>query len=292
MDVTVNPGFTTYPTVPGHQYRLSGILRGQGSTSVILAALVSVGFTGVSVWPPTASLPMDWPSESTPAPADGEMVFRAEGTWTKSDPMPTSVQVAGGGTLTFFQVWDHSSDFRTVAIISKSLPTQASTNVGLKTVGAVAALGVAGLLAYAAIRRGRQPQFGVRENPIQYDSTTSYKGIPIHVHLTDDRYCADFSALERFVSGQGGNVCAPTRTDAISEARYKIDVALQGSEQPGVPKTETVIYRKVPLAIYSIHLKGRELWHWKTPHVHSLVSYGTRSKAIAHAKSYIDRQFE
>jgi hypothetical protein len=67
-------------------------------------------------------------------------------------------------------------------------------------------------------------------NPIQYQTTITYRGIPLHVHqfAYDDKtgYCADYRAVEQVVAGAGGQVCASTQAEAVASAKQKLDRVL------------------------------------------------------------------
>ncbi len=65
-----------------------------------------------------------------------------------------------------------------------------------------------------------------KPNPIDYHSSITHQGIPIHIHITDGRYCADYRAVDRFAPGKGDVVCAKTKSDAEQQAKRAVTVAL------------------------------------------------------------------
>ena len=61
------------------------------------------------------------------------------------------------------------------------------------------------------------------KNPINFESTVVYRGIPIHIHLEDGIYCADYSALDRIAPHHGNKTCSKTKERAIAYAKLAID---------------------------------------------------------------------
>jgi hypothetical protein len=76
-------------------------------------------------------------------------------------------------------------------------------------------------------KQERRVQFYKRlPNPVRYDSSFTVHGVPVHVHLHDGRYCADYRAVDRFAPGKGAVTCASTKEEAEDQARMAVTAAL------------------------------------------------------------------
>jgi len=64
-------------------------------------------------------------------------------------------------------------------------------------------------------------------NPVRYETTFDHHGVPVHVHREDidgrATYCADYRAVEMTLPGSGGVVCGPDKSEAMNEAKRRID---------------------------------------------------------------------
>lgn len=105
----ITPGLQTYPTQAGQRYRLFGLVRGL-SDSDAANSLAMLGLGGLTYYPQGSQLPTDWPSAQEPQVPNypDEQVFRAEGTWTGSGPMPSAATMPGGAAV-IYALWQYSS---------------------------------------------------------------------------------------------------------------------------------------------------------------------------------------
>ena len=165
MNTDITPGFTTYPTTQGQDLRIFGVVRGTATGSpndvsdqTATDALQQLGFNALTYYPNGAVLPADWPTdEPSPQITADEKVFRAEGIWQKSSPLPTATSVAGGA-LILFAVWNVTPDVAPPPPITVSGGFSSPSNLVLWIGGTLLGLGVVG--AYLLNRKGR-----LYENP-------------------------------------------------------------------------------------------------------------------------------
>lgn len=68
---------------------------------------------------------------------------------------------------------------------------------------------------------------GLQENPVEYHSTSRIQGIPVHVHLSDGRYCVDTRAVDKYTPGRGEVTCHKNKDAALQHARKVIEDALR-----------------------------------------------------------------
>ncbi len=136
----ITPGLQTYPTQTGQRYRLFGFVRGI-SDSDAANALAMLGLGGLTYYPQGSQLPSDWPSaqEPTVQPSPDEQVFRAEGTWTGSGPMPSAAMTPNGAAI-IYALWQYTP---APMPISSQLGSDSSSNWMLYLGGALLLGGVA-----------------------------------------------------------------------------------------------------------------------------------------------------
>jgi hypothetical protein len=221
VNTPIYPGFTTYATENGQRYRLFGLVRGNVTDSDAANMLAAMGLASVTFYPQGSHLPSDWPKdEPTLQPSSDERFFRAEGTWSKNEPMPTAASTNAGAVI-IYALWQYTAEAKPI-----SGPVAPSYTMTFIAVGAVLiAGGVA--LAYWQTRK----QHGFAENPRRYDSTIEHMGVPIHIHVDadtedhgDETVCADYRAIERILPGTGGEVCGRSRDYVIAEAKRRVEV--------------------------------------------------------------------
>lgn len=217
MNTEIKPGLTSFDTKQNQRYRFYGIVRGNASDAEALSTLTGLGFVNLTYFPDGAVLPSDWPGEDRVPLKDGERNFRAEGIWSRSTPLPTAA-----GPLTVFQLWAADSAATQTSASFWSMPTDPTS----KAVGIGAAFLFLGFVAAGILIAGGKQEDKPKQNPIRYDSSIKHRGITIHVHATDNGYCADYSAVGRVVRGAGGQACATDKSLAVLQAKHSIDRVL------------------------------------------------------------------
>jgi len=265
MNKPISPGIWTYATKNGQRYRLFGLVRGNDSDSDAANALAIMGLASLTYYPQGSQLPSDWPTDEPKFQlSSDERLFRAEGTWTKNDPMPTATS-AGKGSVIIYMLWEYTPAAQPIS------GPMSSSNGWLYIGGALILAGVAGAYflsrkpmlnptgrpevnregltfiewlhaahlgralpppgdpALRALRKawrdGEDPtEYAQQENPKRYDTTVMHMGVPIHVHTTDGGVCADYSAIDMLLKGAGGEVCGSSRDYVIDEAKRRVEV--------------------------------------------------------------------
>ena len=120
------PDVSSFPTVPGNTYRLSGSVRGSVTDADVANALQAAKLLSPLVWSLGSQvLPNDWPNSSPPPLLSGDRSLFAQGTWASNQPLPTRIAV-GSGTIFVDQVWQYDSGLHNASAISvptSSLPS-------------------------------------------------------------------------------------------------------------------------------------------------------------------------
>lgn len=234
MNTPISPGFTSYAVQTNHRYRMMGRARGaeKGATDVadadVINALVLLGFSDLVYYPTGADMPSDWPTENQIQISEDERTFHAEGTWTKGSTLPTATDVKKNGSAIIYQLWDYVREAASASAGNTGIIRASTGSSALATVPTDKALLVSGLVfvgvgLFAAVAAWRN-RGHMRANPIRYDTTVEYKGIPVHVHREDIdgrmTFCADYRAAS---PSDEGVACAADRGDAVDEAKRRID---------------------------------------------------------------------
>jgi len=150
MNKPIYPGIWTYDTKNGQRYRLFGLVRGNDSDSDAANALAIMGLASLTYYPQGSQLPSDWPTDEPQIrPSNDERFFRAEGTWTKNDPMPTATSV-GKGSVIIYMLWEFTPVARPI-----SGPMPASSSWMIFAGGALLLAGIAG--AFILSRKQMNP---------------------------------------------------------------------------------------------------------------------------------------
>lgn len=74
-----------------------------------------------------------------------------------------------------------------------------------------------------------------RENPVRYSTSFVYRDVQVHVHENSGTFCADYSSIDMFVPGAGGQVCADKQSAAITTSKRKIDAILERLPETNYP---------------------------------------------------------
>jgi hypothetical protein len=234
MDSLISPGLTTYASVQGQEYRMTGLLQGSVTDAQAQTALTQAGFSSLNYYAGDMLPPSDWPTENMPLVSTGESIFRAVGTWMNSTPIPTAITVSTGNSVIIYQLWSHLADLPAStltpaqAVVSPALPSTVN-NVWWR-IGGAGAMIAAGYFAGSALMAA------IKQNPIKFESTVIYRGIPIHVHLEDGIYCADYTALHKIAPWHGGKTCSKKKERAVEYAKLAID---RGIGRAPLPKPKT-----------------------------------------------------
>jgi len=111
MNTEIKPGPSSFAIQSGSSIRLVAIVRGVATDAEIVSGLAKLGVTATLI----ATLPNDWPAEDVPPLSSNERYARAEGTYTGSGEMPTSIPLPNA-ILIVFQAWIVTADARVVDV--------------------------------------------------------------------------------------------------------------------------------------------------------------------------------
>jgi hypothetical protein len=222
----ITPGVSSFPVPVGAHVRMTGGAPATLTDADIASALSSVGLSSPRIYSQGAPLPADWPTEGRPPLFSGQRAFRAEGIWSKANALPATIRLPSG-TVLVFQAWTVTgASLASATDTPSSTGNDADIRRAMIAGSAVLAGGIF-LAGLALILRDKNKVAApmLRRNPVAYHSTTHYRGVPIHVNSIDGfKYCADYSAIERYtVFGEGGMVCERTPEKALVAARRKIE---------------------------------------------------------------------
>ena len=74
MDSLISPGLTTYASVQGQSYRMTGLLQGSVTDAQAQTALQQAGFSSLTYYAGDTLPPSDWPTENMPLVSTGESI--------------------------------------------------------------------------------------------------------------------------------------------------------------------------------------------------------------------------
>lgn len=158
MDIPLVHHLLSYPTNKNGRYRISGVVKGTFDETVE-NGLHTVGFRSIFYTKQGEPLSPDWPAAQFPPLAAGERLFHAEGTWDRDGTAPSEIRFRDGGIAKLTFMWEHTSDFKPVAVITSEIDEpRGPSRTGLKIFGSIILLGASALLVMKALESPRPIQ--------------------------------------------------------------------------------------------------------------------------------------